>query len=294
MPLFDELSDSFLRLQWADDQPLDIPNDFSWTGYDLMGYHLRTMKSLYSHTGTFSKLVATFTLRREFGHFILDIYIPSVLFVISSWTSFWVEIPAAPARVTLGITTMLTLVTSAKTARDKLPRVSYIHALDIWIIMCTFFIFASLVEYATVNFIYHKEKRRSNKPKTNTKNNIQNSTGLKRTLSNMSFNSGVDSMYSSITSNGFLKPQSATPDMGLRRKSIVRTGSDGGIELIVPELKLDDISIPSTRPSIISNSKPNTCSPVFKAKPQDIANEIDRKCRLIFPISFLIINIIYW
>jgi hypothetical protein len=28
-------------------------------------------------------------------------------------------------------------VTSAKTARDKLPSVSYIHALDIWIIVCT-------------------------------------------------------------------------------------------------------------------------------------------------------------
>ncbi|CAG2113680.1 unnamed protein product [Medioppia subpectinata] len=70
---------------------------------------------------------------------------------------------------------MLTLVTSAKSARDKLPRVSYIHALDIWIIVCTIFIFASLVEYATVNFIYHKEKRRTNKSKANKKNNIQNS-----------------------------------------------------------------------------------------------------------------------
>ncbi|CAG2113221.1 unnamed protein product [Medioppia subpectinata] len=62
----------------------------------------KSIKSLYSQTGTFSKLTVTFTLRREFGHFILDIYIPSILFVISSWTSFWVEIPAAPARVTLG------------------------------------------------------------------------------------------------------------------------------------------------------------------------------------------------
>jgi hypothetical protein len=32
---------------------------------------------------------------------------------------------------------MLTLVTSAKSAREKLPRVSYIHALDIWIVACT-------------------------------------------------------------------------------------------------------------------------------------------------------------
>ncbi len=126
-----------MRLEWSEDQPFDQDEDFSWSGFELKNYTLNHVKSIYSHTGTFSKLVATFKLKREFGHFILDIYIPSIFFVISSWTSFWIEIPAAPARVTLGITTMLTLVTSAKTTRDKLPRVSYIHALDIWIIVCT-------------------------------------------------------------------------------------------------------------------------------------------------------------
>ncbi|CAG2111651.1 unnamed protein product, partial [Medioppia subpectinata] len=129
---------------------------------------------------------------------------------------------------------MLTLVTSAKSARDKLPRVSYIHALDIWIIVCTIFIFASLVEYATVNFIYHKEKRRTNKSKANKKNNIQNSNGLKRTLSNNSVNSYCDSMYSTVNSDIFLQPPPSP--LTQKRGSMIRTGSDGGI---VPNLTPD-------------------------------------------------------
>ncbi len=224
----DELSDDTLRLEWSEHEPFDLTDDFSWSGFELKSYTLTHVTSTYSHTGTFSKLVATFKLRREFGHFIFDIYIPSILFVISSWTSFWVEIPAAPARVTLGITTMLTLVTSAKTARDKLPRVSYIHALDIWILMCTcnyqfkwfrsyskifksflfwilVFVFASLVEYATVNFIYNKDKR----SKKRRNNSNRNNTDFKRTYSANSFKSlSNDSVYStmkSINSDMYLK-----------------------------------------------------------------------------------------
>ena len=131
------MSDAELRLDWSDKEPFTSTDDFNWSGFLLTEFTLNRVKSRYQMTGSFSKLIATFTLEREFAHFILEIYIPCILFVISSWTSFWVEIPAAPARVTLGITTMLTLVTSAKTARDKLPKVSYIHALDIWLLMCT-------------------------------------------------------------------------------------------------------------------------------------------------------------
>ena len=130
------MTDDNLRLDWSSDQPFTITDEFYWSGFHLSEYSLSRVKQRYKMTGSFSKLVATFTLEREFGHFMFDIYIPCILFVISSWTSFWVEIPAAPARVTLGITTMLTLVTSAKEARAKIPRVSYIHALDVWLMMC--------------------------------------------------------------------------------------------------------------------------------------------------------------
>lgn len=87
--------------------------------------------------GNFSRITFQFEIEREFGHFLLDIYVPSILFVVTSWLSFWIEIPAAPARVTLSMTTMLTLTTSEKAIREKLPKVSYVHALDIWNVVCT-------------------------------------------------------------------------------------------------------------------------------------------------------------
>jgi hypothetical protein len=61
---------------------------------------------------------------------------------------------------------MLTLVTTSIASREKLPKVSYVHALDIWIASCVCFVFASLIEFAIVSFIYRGEKNRQQKVKS--------------------------------------------------------------------------------------------------------------------------------
>ena len=70
--------------------------------------------------------------------------------------------------------------------------------------------------------------------------------------------------------------------------------NEGGIELVVPRISIDDASDDSRRGSANISRTVSMRSVKFEKQPQDIANEIDRKCRFIFPISFLVINLIYW
>ncbi|XP_078716924.1 glycine receptor subunit alpha-2-like [Lampetra fluviatilis] len=121
-------------------------------------------------TGSFSCIFAKFTLHREMGFYLIQLYVPSILIVILSWVSFWINMEAAPARVALGITTVLTLTTQSTGARASLPKVSYIKAVDIWMATCLLFVFAALLEYAAVNVTsrqsqgFMKKGRRSQKP----------------------------------------------------------------------------------------------------------------------------------
>jgi len=81
----------------------------------------------------------------------IQLYVPSMLIVILSWLSFWLNIDAAPARVSIGLLTVLTTTTMSTGARDRLPRVSYIKAIDVWMAACLVFVFVSLLEYAVVS-----------------------------------------------------------------------------------------------------------------------------------------------
>ena len=96
-------------------------------------------------------------LRRDIGFFLIQVYVPSILIVILSWVSFWINIESSPARVSIGLLTVLTTTTMSAGARASLPRVSYIKAIDIWMIVCLIFVFTSLIENAVVNVMSRKQ-----------------------------------------------------------------------------------------------------------------------------------------
>jgi len=54
------------------------------------------------------------------------------MLVIVSWVSFWLDPHAVPARVALGVTTLLTMSTQTASINSALPPVAYTKAIDVW------------------------------------------------------------------------------------------------------------------------------------------------------------------
>ena len=48
-------------------------------------------------------------MHRSIGYHLIQSYLPSILIVAISWVSFWMDIDCVPARVTLGVITLLTV-----------------------------------------------------------------------------------------------------------------------------------------------------------------------------------------
>ncbi|KFM71050.1 Glutamate-gated chloride channel, partial [Stegodyphus mimosarum] len=78
-----------------------------------------------------------------------------------SWVSFWLHVDATPARVTLGVTTLLTLTTVASGVRTQLPPVSYVKAIDVWIGACSVMVFGALLEFTLVNYLSRWKSKRN-------------------------------------------------------------------------------------------------------------------------------------
>ena len=61
--------------------------------------------------GEYSCLKVELIFKREFSYYLITIYVPCCMLVIVSWVSFWLDQHAIPARVSLGVTTLLTMST---------------------------------------------------------------------------------------------------------------------------------------------------------------------------------------
>lgn len=120
-------------------------------------------------TGVYQRLSLSFELKRNVGFFIFQTYLPSILIVMLSWVSFWINHESPPARVALGITTVLTMTTISTGVRSSLPRISYVKAIDIYLVMCFVFVFAALLEYAAVNYMFWAAKAPPRVPKVKKK-----------------------------------------------------------------------------------------------------------------------------
>lgn len=78
--------------------------------------------------------------------------------MVLSWVSFWIDTDAVPARITLGLLTVLTMTTQSSNFAARMPRVSYVKAIDVWMAMCLVFVFGALIEYSFVNALARRAK----------------------------------------------------------------------------------------------------------------------------------------
>uniref|UniRef100_A0A8R1IFL9 Neur_chan_memb domain-containing protein n=2 Tax=Caenorhabditis japonica TaxID=281687 RepID=A0A8R1IFL9_CAEJA len=79
------------------------------------------------------RLALEVILVRNMGFYTMNIVIPSILIVTISWVSFWLNREASPARVGLGVTTVLTMTTLITTTNNSMPKVSYVKGLDVFL-----------------------------------------------------------------------------------------------------------------------------------------------------------------
>uniref|UniRef100_A0A1I8FWH7 Neur_chan_LBD domain-containing protein n=1 Tax=Macrostomum lignano TaxID=282301 RepID=A0A1I8FWH7_9PLAT len=81
--------------------------------YDVVKFTLHNCTSGYEVTGWFTCLSVNLHMRRKFNYYLIQVYIPSILVVVLSWVSFWIDHHATPARITLSLLTVLTVTTQS-------------------------------------------------------------------------------------------------------------------------------------------------------------------------------------
>ncbi|EHH14239.1 hypothetical protein EGK_00127 [Macaca mulatta] len=218
--------------------------------------------------GQFPRLSLHFHLRRNRGVYIIQSYMPSVLLVAMSWVSFWISQAAVPARVSLGITTVLTMTTLMVSARSSLPRASAIKALDVYFWICYVFVFAALVEYAFAHFNADYRKKQKAKAKVKVSRpraemDVRNAIVLfSLSAAGVTQELAISRRQRRVPGNLMGSYRSVGVETGeMKKEGAARSGGQGGIRA--------------------------------RLRPID-ADTIDIYARAVFPAAFAAVNVIYW
>ncbi|XP_034036452.1 gamma-aminobutyric acid receptor subunit rho-3-like [Thalassophryne amazonica] len=149
-----------LMLYWKNGNDSLRTDEIALSQFFIEHFHASSGLAFYSSTGWYNRLFITFILRRHILFFMLQTYFPTMLMVVLSWVSFWIDRRAVPARVSLGITTVLTMSTIITGVSSSMPQVSYVKAVDIYLWTSFLFVFLSVIEYAAVNYCTTLEEMR--------------------------------------------------------------------------------------------------------------------------------------
>ncbi|KAK2840880.1 hypothetical protein Q7C36_012459 [Tachysurus vachellii] len=248
---------------WSDSQKhIHGLDKLELSQFTITDYRFITEVLNFKSAGHFPRLSLHFQLRRNRGVYIIQSYMPSILLVAMSWVSFWISQSAVPARVSLGITTVLTMTTLMVSARSSLPRASAIKALDVYFWICYVFVFAALIEYAFAHYNadYSKKEKAKVKVNKNTESMVKNGKQamVLFSLSVTGMNQGL--VVSNRQNRG--QQQTETPAEPQEEAETAKQES----------------------------SEERKCC---KCKPID-ADTIDIYARAVFPFTFAVVNVIYW
>ena len=111
---------------------------------------------LYTYISAWEVMEATFVLSRQFLYHIYRVYIPTILLMIFNFTSYWIPHTAMPARVTLIMTTFLTITFILQHVTAQTAKATTTTSLQIFLIVSVTLVVIAILEFMVV--LYYSKK----------------------------------------------------------------------------------------------------------------------------------------
>ncbi|XP_014471332.1 PREDICTED: glutamate-gated chloride channel isoform X6 [Dinoponera quadriceps] len=212
----------------------------------------------FEEQGNYSCLKVDLIFTRDRAFYFTTVFIPGIILVTSSFITFWLEWNAVPARVMIGVTTMLNFFTTSTGFRGTLPVVSNLTAMNVWDGVCMCFIYASLLEFVCVNYV-----------------------GRKRPMHNVVYRPGENPVTQRLPA--VLSRIGIILASPLKREGATTGGATGPNEIV---------TCTNCGPNPCTHTATNGCTAELRKKepphPIRVAKTIDVIARITFPVAYFV------
>ncbi|KAI8435975.1 hypothetical protein MSG28_004127 [Choristoneura fumiferana] len=270
---------SNLRIMWERDNPVHLSSELHLTEYSLIDFWTNEsvvrgdiVNMRLGGAGNYSALKFTFKLGREVGYYLMDYFIPSMMIVAMSWVTFWLQADASAPRITLGTSTMLSFITLASSQAKTLPKVSYIKASEIWKVVSLKKVNSKYILKSTLTpRLARKELQKELQESAPQLTKSRSCSSLQRETSTDPAGPGYNNY---LTVHSF--PSALNLPTITTQSYDELVGGGGG------------------QAGSEGSDEPPKHHTWTTMTPQEIATWIDKRSRVMFPLLFLLFNIIYW
>jgi len=223
-----------------------------------------------------------FEFKRKLSVSIIQIFIPTISIVSVSWMSFFFHKNSVSPRVSFATTTLFSLSFLWGKVNQRLPKVSYTKAVDMYFMVSFSFILLSLLEYATVmntDFRAKKEKKKDRNILVNSRRLLPLATRVPEHTRQTSEESELQPLSNSIT----------------KRRHTEAQNKDQAIELNAINNRCQSISLVySTQEMLTKENVIKPCKSRHDTNNHLIASRLDIFSRYMFPISFFAFNVYFF
>lgn len=112
-------------------------------------------------SGNFTVLEVTLKFKRQTGFYVIRLFVPSAMLVCLSWVAFFVSPTEVGDRLAIGITLILSMIFLLGYVDSSLPKVSYVKAVDWYLIMALIMIVSSVMETVLLYWYIQRRKKKA-------------------------------------------------------------------------------------------------------------------------------------
>ncbi len=205
------------------------------------------------------------------------------------------------------------MTTISTGVRSSLPRISYVKAIDIYLVMCFVFVFAALLEYAAVNYTYwgarakkkKKEKKQKEKEERENKEAMAMANSSNANTKRDGGEGEAGTMATGTEDIIELHDLRLSPIPSIRNRFSKKALREDHHHGFPPSFRIQRSNTGSMskasraargggRSRVVSHLRKGTSAlRTIIPKIKDV-NVIDKYSRVVFPVSFLLFNLAYW
>ncbi len=136
------------------EHPSQIADTFSVSDWAVSEWGSKpVMHSLVSGDNPVPLFRMFLTMKRNSGYHLINFILPLVMIICMSWIVFWIPPSNTGPRVSVSVTSMLTLVAYRFAVGASLPKIAYLTRMDWFILGSSFLIFFALVQVVVTSWM---------------------------------------------------------------------------------------------------------------------------------------------